>query len=195
MKKLLIFTLTVFISASLFAQKQKQKDNPGKEKKEARDVVLGTEKKQPNNKSDRNVDVIWDGTKHADGEGAKYSKNQPAKVRAAFAKDYPNATSVSWSKYRGDWTASFNNGILRPVAVYHANGQRKDTRTVIQKTQLPKIIIDDIFKRRRNAQLGDVVKIEVPQPMKDIFRIKTTEGNAAHFLFYDADGKEVNYDY
>lgn len=191
MKKLFIFALTVFISVSLFAQKQKQKDNPGKEKKEARDVVLGTEKKQPN----KNVDIIWDGTKDGDGRGPKYSKNQPAKVRAAFGKDYPNATGVSWSKYRGDWTASFNNGIIRSVAVYHANGQRKDTRSVIQKTQLPKIIIDDIFKRRRNAQLGDVIKIEVPQSVKDIFRIKTTEGNATHFVFYDADGKEVKYDY
>jgi ribosomal protein L21E len=79
--------------------------------------------------------------------------------------------------------------------VYHANGQRKDTRTVIQKTQLPKTIIDDIFKKRRNAQLGDAVRIEIPQAVKDIFRVKTTEGNTSHFIFYDADGKEVNYDY
>lgn len=195
MKKLLIFTLTVFISASLLAQKQKGKDKPGKEKKEARDVVLGTEKKQPNKKAEKDADIIWNGTKGGDGGGPKYSKNQPAKVRAAFAKDYPNATGVSWSKYRGDWTASFNNGLARPIAVYHANGQRKDTRTVISKTQLPQIIIDDIFKRRRNAQLSDIIKIEVPQAVKDIFRIKTTEGSATHFVFYDADGKEVNYDY
>lgn len=195
MKKLFIFTLTVFISASLLAQKQKEKDKPGKEKKEARDVVLGTEKRQPNNKSDKNVDIIWDGTKDGDGGGPKFSKSQPAKVRTAFAKDYPNASGVSWSKYRGDWTASFNNGIVRSVAVYHANGQRKDTRTVIQKTQLPKIIIDDIFKKRRNAQLSDIIKIEVPQAVKDIFRVKTTEGNTTRFVFYNVDGKEVNYDY
>lgn len=195
MKKLLLFTLTVFISTILLAQKQKEKDKPGKEKKEARDVVLGNEKKQSDNKPNKNVDVIWDGTKDNDGGGPKYSKNQPAKVRAAFAHDYPNATNISWSKYRGDWTASFNGGIARSVAVYHANGQRKDTRTVIQKTQLPKVIIDDIFKRRRNAQLSDVVKIEVPQSVKEIFRIKTTEGNTTRFVFYDADGREVNYDY
>lgn len=195
MKKLLIFTAIIFVSTTVLAQKQKQKDRPEKGKKEARDVVLGNEKKQAGNETAKNVDIIWDGTKDKDGGSPKYSKNQPAKVRVAFEKDYPNAAGVSWSKYRGDWTATFNNGIVRSVAVYHANGQRKDTRTAIEKTQLPKIIIDDIFKRRRNAQLGDVVKIEVPQSVKNIFRIKTTEGKATRFVFYDADGKEVDYDY
>lgn len=196
MKKLLICTFAIFISIGLLAQKQKQKNNkPDNSKQESRDVVLGSEKKKSNKKPGKDVDVIWDGTKDRDGAGPKYSKNQPAKVRAAFASDYPNAANVSWSKYRGDWTATFNNRITRSVAVYHANGERRDTRTVIPKTQLPKIILDDIFKKRRNAQLGDVIKIEVPQSVKDIFRIKTTEGNTTHFVFYDADGKEVSYDY
>lgn len=194
MKKLLICTFAIFISISLLAQKQKN-DKPGNAKQEARNVVLGKEKKNAGNKPGNEVDVIWDGTKDRDGAGPKYSKNQPAKVRAAFANNYPNASNVSWSKYRGDWTATFNNGITRSVAVYHANGERKDTRTVIQKTQLSKIILDDIFKKRRNAQLGDIIKIEVPQSVKDIFRIKTTEGNTTHFVFYNADGKEVSYDY
>lgn len=200
MKKLLVCTFAIFISISLLAQKQKQKNNkPDKSKQETRDVVLGSEKKKSekkksNNEAGKDVDAIWDGTKGA-GPGPKYSKNQPAKVRAAFASDYPNAVNVSWSKYRGDWTATFNNGITRSVAVYHANGERRDTRTVIPKTQLPKVILDDIFKKRREAQLGDIIKIELPQSVKDIFRIKTTEGNTTRFVFYDADGKEVSYDY
>jgi hypothetical protein len=196
MKKLLICTFAIFISVGLMAQKQKQKNNKSDNPKQAsRDIVLGSEKKKSNDKPAKDVDAIWDGTKDRDGGGPKYSKNQPAKVRAAFASDYPNANNVNWSKYRGDWTATFNNGITRSVAVYHANGDRRDTRTIIPKTQLPKIILDDIFKKRRNAQLGDVIKIEVPQSVKDIFRIKTTEGNTTHFVFYDADGKEVSYDY
>jgi len=196
MKKLLIGTFAIFISISLLAQKQKQKNNKSANpKQESRDVVLGSEKKNTNNKSGNGVDAVWDGTKDSDGGEPKYSKNQPAKVRSAFASDYPNAANVSWSKYRGDWTATFNNGITRSVAVYHANGERKDTRMIIQKTQLPKIILDDIFKKRRNAQLGDIIKIEAPQSVKDIFRIKTSEGGTTHFIFYNADGKEVNYDY
>jgi hypothetical protein len=60
---------------------------------------------------------------------------------------------------------------------------------------LPKNILDDIFKRRPNSQLGDVVKIELPQTVKNIFRVKTIEAGTAHFTFYSANGKEVNYDY
>jgi hypothetical protein len=192
MKKLLAISLACIACNVLSAQKKNENSNKGNNpKEEARNVVLGSEKQ----KEGKNSDVIWEGTKDTDGGVPKPSKNQPAKVRAAFAKDYPGATAVSWSKYRGDWTASFNNGLVRSVAVYHANGQRKDTRTIVQKTQLPRIILDDIFKRRPNAQLGDVVKIEVPQIVRNIFRIKTIDAGASRFTFYNADGKEVNYDY
>lgn len=192
MKKLLTMSLACILCTVIFAQKQKDKTNKtGNPKQEARTVVLGTEKQKGN----KNTDGIWEGTKDSDGGAPKPSKNQPAKVRAAFAKDYPGATAVSWSKYRGDWTVTFNNGLARSVAVYHANGQRKDTRTLVQKTQLPKIILDDIFKRRPNAQLGDIVKIEAPQVIKDIFRIKTIEAGTPRFTFYNTEGKEVKYEY
>jgi len=189
MKRLLAFSIAFFISATLLAQKQK--NNKPDNQKQERNTIPGSQK----NKTNKDIDVIWDGTQNNNGENPKASKNQPAKVRANFASDYPNASNVVWSKYRGDWTATFNNGIVRSVAVYHANGQRKDTRTVVQKTQLPKVILDDIFKKRRNAQLSDIVKIEAPQMVKDIFRIKTIEGGTPRFNFYDADGKEVTYAY
>lgn len=192
MKKLFSFSIAFIISASLLAQKQKEKNNKAeKPKQEARNVVLGEPKN--NSKKEKNVDVIWDGTKDHDGGSPKASKNQPAKVRSAFAKDYPNATNVSWSKYRGDWTASFNNGLVRSVAVYHANGQRKDTRTVVQKNQVPKTILDGIFKKRPNAQLTDAVKIEAPKT--DLYRIKIFDTNGPSFTYFDANGKEVKYDY
>ena len=192
MKKLFIFSIALISCTTVFAQNKKEKNSKtGNARQESRDVVLGSQKE----KATKNSDIIWEGTKDADGGGPKPSKNQPAKVRSAFARDYPNATGVSWSKYRGDWTATFNRGLTRSVAVYHANGQRKDTRTIVQKAQLPKIILDDIFKRRPNTQLSDIIKIEVPQAIKDIFRIKTVEAGTPRFTYYDANGKEVSYDY
>ena len=54
-----------------------------------------------------------------------YTKNLPSKVRAAFSRDFPNATNVTWTKSNGNWTATFNRSILgRTTATYHANGQR-----------------------------------------------------------------------
>jgi hypothetical protein len=208
MRKTIMFLLAIAIGTSLLAQKGNDKSKDENAKKDARETVLGKEKGKGNTSSDKsksnsdnktakskgnNDNAIWDGTKDTDGGGPKPSKNQPAKVRSAFAKDYPNAANVSWSKYRGDWTATFSNGITKSTAVYHANGQRKDTRTVIPQPQLPKTI-SDIFKKKQ-VEPSDIVKIEVPELLKNVYRIKSIQAGSPKFNFYDADGKEVKYDY
>ena len=207
MKRTITILVALVISTSLLAQKGKQKTKEENPKKEAKETVLGKEKKETGSSKESKETVagkgkgksnhdktIWEGTKDTDGGGPKASKNQPAKVRSAFAKDYPNATNVSWSKYRGDWTATFNNGLLTSTAIYHANGERKDTRTVVQPTQVPKTI-SDILKKKTETQTTDVVKIEAPKKMTDIFRIKKMQAGTTQFSYYDANGKEVNYDY
>ena len=100
MKKLLILSLGIVLTSALYAQKGKEKpgSNP---KKEARDVILGTESKNEKARPEKSAskkseEAIWDGT--SEKGGPKPSKNQPAKVRAAFQRDYPNATHVRWSK-------------------------------------------------------------------------------------------------
>jgi hypothetical protein len=208
MRKTIMFLFAIAVCTSLLAQKGNQK-NKEEAKKEARETILGTEKgKSKGNATEKskgnnenkpakdkgtNDNAIWDGTKDHDGGGPKPSKNQPAKVRSAFAKDYPNATNVSWSKYRGDWTATFNGGVTRSTAVYHANGQRKDTRTAISQQQVPRTIID-IFKKRQ-VEVNNAVQIEVPELLKKVYRIKSVEAGSPRYNFYDADGKEVKYDY
>lgn len=52
------------------------------------------------------------------------SKNIPTPVKDAFAKDYPNATNVTWSKSGGDWKATFTVAGMPLTATYHANGSR-----------------------------------------------------------------------
>jgi hypothetical protein len=205
MKHLLIFSAVLILSASVQAQKGKSKNEQAK--KEAREVILGSDKSSGstgtsngntgtpsgNQNAKKSGDEIPEGASNKGG--GKFSKNQPAKVRSAFQSDYPNATNVSWSKDRGDWTATFNNGLVTSTAVYHANGQRKDTRTVVGRPQLPKVIIDDIFKKRPRTQLGEIVKIETPTAEKEIYRIKTTEAGTSRYVFYTNTGSIVKYNY
>ena len=157
------------------------------------------EDKQKKDKEKKELDdhsrTIWEGTKDTDGGGPKPSKNQPAKVRAAFQRDYPNANNVYWTKYRGDWTATFGNGIVRSTAVYHANGERKDTRTPVTRENIPRNIIDSIFKRNPETKTEDAVKIELPRVFRNIFRVRNINGGKTEFEYYDADGRIVNYDY
>ena len=208
MKRTMTMLVTLFICTSLLAQKGKQKDKEENSKKQAKETVVGKEKKETgsgketkeavagNQKGKSSHDkTIWEGTKDSDGGGPKASKNQPAKVRSAFAKDYPNATNVSWSKYRGDWTATFTNGVVTSTAIYHANGERKDTRTVVPPTQVPRTISDILKKKTETQPTTDVVKIEAPKKMTDIFRIKTMTSGTTRYSYYDANGKEVSYDY
>ena len=195
MKKVLLF-LSVIVIAGFSVQAQGNAKNKSKANKGkgtiADKVANATKDKEEKQKHDR---AIWEGTKDNDGGGPKPSKNQPAKVRAAFQRDYPNATNVSWSKYRGDWTATFRRGMFGwSTAVYHANGERRDTRTPVPPAEIPRKI-EDIFKKRPDTRLEEVIKIEVPKTIKDIFRIKTTVDGSAKFVFYDADGLEVQYNY
>jgi hypothetical protein len=205
MKKIALLLTAFTISISILAQgnsdknKDKNKSNPSSTAKPAKDdkakgndkVKADKEKKEKANHDTK----IWEGTSDKSGGGPKASKNQPAKVRQAFQRDYPNATNVYWTKYRGDWTATFGNGIYRSTAVYHANGERKDTRTVVGRESLPKRVLDGIFKRRPETKVEDAVKIEQPRGIKGIFRIKDIINGQPQFTFYDEDGLVVQYDY
>jgi leucyl aminopeptidase (aminopeptidase T) len=181
---------------------QGNSNNNGKEKdksKNEKSVQHGSseqKEKEANEKKqhEEHNKKIWDGTSD-NGKGPMPSKNQPTKVSAAFQRDYPNAANVSWSKYRGDWTASFGNGWHRSTAVYHANGERRDTRTPVTRNEMPQNVLDAIFKRSPETRLDDVIKIEVPNVVKDIFRVKDIIGGKPTYFYYKSDGQLVKYNY
>jgi len=206
MKKIIIVLLSAVISLSISAQgngKGKSKDNPSQsvdhgnsQKNKEKDKDNGKMKGDSPGQSakDKDHDIkVWEGV--GDKSCMKPSKNQPAKVRESFQHDYPNAFNVQWTKCRGDWTATFNGGIFRSTAVYHANGDRKDTRTLIYKEDIPKRVFDGIFKRFPNIHVDDAIKISVPNQIKEIFRIKNILSGNIQYNYYDSDGNPVTYDY
>lgn len=193
MKKLLIGAVALLFASPSFAQKGKGRGHKEETtREETRRVVLGEPKAKKEGPGKNQDEAIWEGT--SGKSGSKPSKNQPAKVRQAFAADYPHASQVRWSKYRGDWTASFSNGPLRSTAVYHANGQRKDTRTAIDRPQLPRAI-EEILRKRPAIRLGNIVRIELPVKDDNLFRVQTINGGTSVFTVYNSSGKVVNYDY
>lgn len=207
MRKVFLFLGAITLSLAISAQgnsgsKSKNKSDKSSNPTEVKSKDKGGKIKADKEKADKEKkeradhdNKIWEGTTDKGGSGPKPSKNQPAKVRQAFQQDYPNATNVYWTKYRGDWTATFGNGLWRSTAVYHANGQRKDTRTPIVRESVPRRIQDIILKRNPENKLDEAVKIEVPNAVKDIFRIKDIINGKNEFSFYDVDGNKVEYDY
>lgn len=170
-------------------EKGKEKDNAaaGNALKKGKDGV----ELAKNEEHDRKV---FDGI--GDNSCMKPSKNQPAKVRAAFQRDFPGAVNVRWTKCRGDWTATFSGAMFRSTAVYHANGDRRDTRTPVTREQTPRTIWDIILKRDPRTQVDDgAIKIEVPNVVKEIYRVKSVLDGKAQFEYFNADGVKVDYNY
>lgn len=208
MKQILLILTAFVISFSVAAQgnsggKSKTKDKQNKAQNADANNNSNAKGKAKNNNADKgnkekqeHDKKVWEGTYKNDGDGPKPSKNQPAKVREAFARDYPGAQNVTWSKYRGDWTATFRNGVFTSTAVYHANGERRDTRTPVPRQEVPRNILDDIFKRRPQTQpTEEVIKVELPERNRHLFRFKEMINGVANYFFVDNAGKEVNYNY
>lgn len=198
MKQLLILLFVSILSSAISAQGNSQAKTKAKDKSApvtSTDQGKGKEKNNDDVKDrSEHEKKIWEGTFTKAVDGPKPSKNQPAKVRVTFQRDYPNATNVSWSKYRGDWTATFRNGLWMSTAVYHANGDRRDTRTPINKESIPKKIFD-IITKKPDVQMDGVIKIEVPRVIKDIFRIKTVVDGKPQYVYYNDEGLTVQYNY
>ena len=198
MKKILLFFAACMIGFTMMGQGKSGDKGKGKGKsKTEKSTNQGNseQKEKEAKEKDEHSKKVWDGTSDKRGKGPKPSKNQPAKVRAAFQRDYPNASNVSWSKYRGDWTATFGNGLYMSTAVYHANGERRDTRTPVTRNELPGNVLDSIFKRRPGTRLEDIIKIEVPNVVKDIFRIKDIIQGKPEYFYYNSNGQLIKYDY
>jgi hypothetical protein len=212
MKKLFFVLVAATFSLAVSAQgnsgnKGKSKNNPSVSNSDVpgnsggqgnTDKSKGKDKdkeKEDKIKSDDHDRKVWDGVDGGSGCG-KASKNQPAKVRSNFARDYPNATNIRWTKCRGDWTARFGNGLFLSTAVYHANGDRRDTRTPVNQESIPRRVLDEIFKKRPiGTRIDDAIKIEVPNAVKDIFRIKNILEGKANYQYLDSDGNTVEYSY
>lgn len=203
MKKLFFALVAVAFSVTVGAQgnsgnKSKSKNNPSVQTGNPGNGIK-TNGKDKDKKEKIRIDEhdrkIWDGVSGVSGCG-KISKNQPAKVRQNFQRDYPYAVNVRWTKCRGDWTATFGNGIFLSTAIYHANGDRRDTRTPVNQDNIPRRVLDEIFKKRQtDTRIDDAIRIEVPNAVKEIFRIKNLLEGKAQFEYYNADGVKVDYNY
>ncbi|HEX4957000.1 MAG TPA: hypothetical protein VFV46_02380 [Lacibacter sp.] len=204
MKQFVLILTAFMISLGVAAQGKSGTKGKGKDKQNKEQSVDANSNSKGKNNNDakgnkeqkEHDQKVWEGTYKNEGDGPKPSKNQPAKVREAFSRDYPNVQNVTWSKYRGDWTATFRNGVFTSTAVYHANGDRRDTRTPVPRQEVPRNILEEIFKRRPQTQQNEeVIKVELPEKNRHLFRFKEIINGVANYFFVDNAGKEVNYNY
>jgi hypothetical protein len=81
------------------------------------------------------------------------------------------------------------------TALYHANGERRDTRTLVTRNETPQNVLNSIFKRSPGTRLENIIKIEVPNIGTDIFRVKDIIQGKPMYFYYNSDGQLVKYNY
>lgn len=70
-------------------------------------------------------------------ENDKKTKEVPAVVTAAFAKQFPNVKDVDWEKEGNDYEAEFELNKVETSAIFSADGHWKETETEIAVSALP----------------------------------------------------------
>lgn len=140
MKKLLFLSMAAILSFGAMAQhdhhnngnSKKQKKEKKHNKKDHEDDDRDDRNGQWNNDENRRRDNNdrWDNQDNRGNDNRDNNSNNgnlPRRVSDAFARDYPNATNVNWTKDRGVWTARFRRSGLfggNTIVSYSANGQR-----------------------------------------------------------------------
>ena len=67
----------------------------------------------------------------------KQTKEVPAVVKTAFAKQFPGAEDVDWEKEGNDYEAEFELNKVETSATFTADGHWKETETEIAVSALP----------------------------------------------------------
>lgn len=187
MKYLFILAATTLLSAGSYAQGKGKGKGQGhgqaKVKVKENKAKVKTDNNNDNNDG-RNVKVK--GRSNASTAGV------PAKVQAAFTRDYGNVSNVTWRKNRGNWTATYNGGLFggaTSIATYHANGARMDTRTSVPLTQIPQPVT--IWQQRNpSLQIGRIVRIDLPG-QQEVYQV--TPSGSANLVYLNRSGTVITF--
>ena len=138
MKTTIVFLAAMFLCVTCFAQKPaKEKEN--KEKKENRE-----EKEEKEQKGLKDSEI-------------------PAAVKTAFAKTFPNAKGVKWSKESvTEFEAEFKAGGKEMSSNFDQAGKWVATETEIQSSELPPAVTATLAKDFAGYKIEEAEKVETP---------------------------------
>lgn len=112
----------------------------------------------------------------------------PAAVKAAFAKQFPNAKSVEWSmESKTEYEAEFKNGQLEQAANFDASGKWIVTETEIKKAELPAAVNKAVAKDFAGYKTEEVEKVEKPGSV--YYELKVEKGEKTYNVEISPEGK------
>lgn len=113
----------------------------------------------------------------------------PAAVKEAFAKHYPDADNVTWSKERADeFEAEFTSNGAKQSVNFDEAGNWLETETEINKSELPSNVIATIEKELPDYKIEEAKQIETPS--EGIFyEVGVEKGELKYDAQFSMDGR------
>ena len=126
----------------------------------------------------------------ADGQKMKDS-NVPEAVKAAFAKNFPKAKEVKWSKEgTSGFEAEFEIAEVEQSANFDKAGKWLETETEIKKSELPQAVQAAIAKEFSGFTVDEPEKVESPGNTL-LYEVELKKGKVRYEVQFSADGKVV----
>ena len=126
----------------------------------------------------------------ADAQKLK-SGEVPAAVTAAFAKNFPKAKEVKWSKEgTSEFEAEFKIAELEQAANFDKTGTLLETETEIKKSELPQAVQAAIAKEFAGFTLDEPEKVEIPGKAL-LYEMELKKDKVKYEVQFSADGKVV----
>ncbi len=113
----------------------------------------------------------------------------PKAVKDSFAKRFPNTKEVEWSKESDtEFEAEFETAKKEQSANFDLSGKWMGTETEINKSELPKAVIDAIAKEFAGFKIEEAEKAEILD--KGMFyEVELEKGKLSYEVQFSAEGK------
>ena len=115
----------------------------------------------------------------------------PAAVKTAFAKNFPSAKDVKWSKESAtEFEAEFKAGATEKSANFDQSGKWVVTETEIKKTDLPQAVQASVTKEFAGFKMEEIEKVEKPDNVV-LYEMELEKNKITYEVQFAADGKVI----
>ena len=126
----------------------------------------------------------------AEGQKLKDS-DVPGAVKASFAKNFPKAKEVKWSKEgTSEFEAEFEIAEVEQSANFDQTGKWLETETEIKKSELPQAVQAAIAKEFAGFTVDEPERVESPGNAV-LYEVELKKGKVRYEAQFSADGKVV----
>jgi len=115
----------------------------------------------------------------------------PTAVKQAFAKNFPSAKEVKWSKEDAtEFEAEFKSGATEKSANFDQSGKWVVTETEIKKSDLPQAVQAAVAKEFAGYKMDEIEKVEKPDNVV-LYEMELEKNKVTYEVQFDANGKVI----